>query len=66
MLYSLAANCSLYEEDDQPPQINVGSEREPRMMGPAEAWRDFYARNLVDRFGADAAAGHPRRHRRRR
>jgi hypothetical protein len=55
MLYSLAANCSLYEEADQPPQLNVGSDREPRMVAPAEAWRDFYARNLVGRVGADVA-----------
>ena len=51
-LYSLAANCSLYEEDDQPPRLNVGSEREPRMVSSTEAWRDFYARNLVEQFDA--------------
>lgn len=52
-LYGLAANCSLYEEDDQPSQLNVGSEYEPRMVNVAEAWRDFYARTLVDNLSAD-------------
>lgn len=53
-LYGLAANCSLYEEDEQPPQLNVGSEREPRMVSVVEAWRDFYGRTLIQNLGADA------------
>jgi hypothetical protein len=52
-LYSLAANCSLYEEDPQPARMNIGSVAEPMMVTTAVGWRDFYARHLLVRLGAD-------------
>jgi hypothetical protein len=56
-LYSLAANCSLYEEDPQPARMNIGSAAEPMMVTAAEGWRDFYARHLLVQRGRRRRAG---------
>jgi hypothetical protein len=55
MLYSLAINCRLWEQDRQPALLNVGSPAETRMVRPAEAWRGYYARTLVEKLDADVA-----------
>jgi hypothetical protein len=38
-----ARNCLLYERDDGPPLLNVGSVTEPRRIPRAEAWQHAYA-----------------------
>lgn len=52
-LYSLAASCRLQEDDPQPPRLNVGTHDDPRMVDHVEAWRDYYARTLVEKLGAE-------------
>jgi len=54
-LFSLVANCSLYEEDPQPAQMNIGTATEPRMVASSEGWRDYYARYLIQDLDADLA-----------
>ncbi|MEK6438950.1 hypothetical protein [Pseudonocardia sp. T1-2H] len=59
--WSLAANCVLYERDPGPTLLNVGSADEPRYLPRAQAWRDSYARFLLERLDADhlrTAAAH--------
>jgi hypothetical protein len=51
--WSLAANCVLYESDPGPAMLNVGSVAEPRYLPRAQAWRDSYARFLLERLDAD-------------
>lgn len=48
-----AINCSLYEEDPGPAQLNIGSRTEPLMVSRREAFRDFYAHVLLEDLGAD-------------
>lgn len=48
-----AANCSLYEEDPDPPYVNIGSPIEPVVVSRTEAYRDLYARLLLLDFDAD-------------
>ena len=55
MAWSLAANCLLYEEDPGPAEVNVASDAEPRMVPRREAWRDYYARYLLNELDADLA-----------
>jgi hypothetical protein len=52
LVWSLAANCRLYEDDPGPRQLNVGSATEPRYVPRSEALRDLYASQLV--LGVDA------------
>jgi len=52
LAWSLAANCRLYEEDPGPPEVNVGSDTEKRLVSRTDAWRDYYARQLL--LGLDA------------
>lgn len=42
-----AINCRLYEEDQQPSLLNIGTTTEPNMVPVVEAWRGFYARSLT-------------------
>ncbi|MHA6795915.1 hypothetical protein ACVGVM_20715 [Pseudonocardia bannensis] len=53
--WSLAANCVLYERDPGPALLNVGSADEPRYLPRTQAWRDSYARFLLERLDADHA-----------
>ncbi|UGT97760.1 hypothetical protein LTQ55_03750 [Mycobacterium intracellulare] len=50
-----AANCSLYEDDDGPAQLNISSHLEPHVVSRVEAFRDLYSRLLLEELGADAA-----------
>lgn len=49
-----AANCSLYEDDDRPAQLNIASHLEPHFVSRVEAFRDLYSRLLLEELGADA------------
>ncbi|KEP40957.1 hypothetical protein LAUMK4_05904 [Mycobacterium persicum] len=51
----LAANCSLYEKDPGPAQLNIASRIEPHFVSRVEAFRDLYTRLLLEQFDADAA-----------
>jgi hypothetical protein len=53
LVWSLAANCRLYEDDPGPRELNVGSATEPRYVPRSEALRDLYARQLVLGVEAD-------------
>ncbi len=53
-LWSLASNCGLYEADPQPAMQNVGTRAEPLMVTALEAWRDYYARWVIQQLDADA------------
>jgi hypothetical protein len=55
LIWSLACNCLLHEEDPGPNSINIGSQIEPKMVSRGQAWRDLYARLLAERVGADIA-----------
>ncbi|GAB4960157.1 hypothetical protein MAHJHV55_10380 [Mycobacterium avium subsp. hominissuis] len=50
-----AANCSLYEDDDGPAQLNIASHLEPHFVSRVEAFRDLYSRLLLEELDADAA-----------
>ena len=50
-----AANCSLYEDDDGPAQLNIASHLEPHFVSRVEAFRDLYSRLLLEELEADAA-----------
>ena len=50
-----AANCSLYEDDDGPAQLNIASHLEPHFVSRVEAFRDLYLRLLLEELDADAA-----------
>jgi hypothetical protein len=50
-----AANCSLYEDDDGPAQLNIASHLEPHFVSRVEAFRDLYSRLLLEALDADAA-----------
>ena len=50
-----AANCSLYEDDDGPVQLNIASHLEPHFVSRVEAFRDLYSRLLLEELGADTA-----------
>lgn len=50
-----AANCSLYEGDDEPAELNIASRREPHFVSRVEAFRDLYSRLLLEELDADAA-----------
>ena len=50
-----AANCSLYEEDDGPAQLNIASHLEQHFVSRVEAFRDLYSRLLLDELDVDAA-----------
>jgi hypothetical protein len=52
-VWGLACNCLLYEEDPGPATLNVGTETEPKMVPRRQAWRELYARFLVDSLDAD-------------
>ena len=49
-----AANCSLYEDDDGPVQLNIASHLEQHFVSRVEAFRDLYSRLLLEELGADA------------
>jgi len=49
--WSYAANCSLYEEDPGPPELNIGSSLEPHWVSRVEAFRDLYAHLLLEQLG---------------
>jgi len=55
LTWSYAANCSLYEEDDGPAELNIGSSLEPHWVSRVEALRDLYAHLLLEELGADPA-----------
>jgi len=55
LAWSYAANCSLYEEDPGPAELNIGSSLEPHWVSRAEAFRDLYAHLLLEQLGADPA-----------
>lgn len=55
LVWSLACNCLLYEEDPGPSSINIGSRTEPKMVGSSQAWRELYARLLTEQVQADVA-----------
>ena len=50
-----AANCRLYENDPGPAELNIASRIEPMWVSRAEAFRDLYARLLLEELDADAA-----------
>ena len=50
-----AANCRLYENDPGPAELNIASRLEPMWVSRAEAFRDLYARLLLEELDADAA-----------
>lgn len=50
-----AANCSLYEDDDGPVQLNIASHLEQHFVSRVEAFRDLYSRLLLEELDADAA-----------
>ena len=52
-MWSLACNCLLYEGDSGPAQLNIGSEIEPKMVDRQQAWRELYARLLIEQVDAD-------------
>jgi hypothetical protein len=52
-VWSLACNCLLYETDPGPDQLNVGTTVEPKMLPRRTAWRELYARLLVERLETD-------------
>lgn len=53
LAWTYATNCSLYEEDPGPSELNIGSSLEPRLVTRAEAFRDLYAHLLLEDLGAD-------------
>lgn len=55
LAWSYAANCSLYEEDPGPAELNIGSSLEPHLVSRVEAFRDLYAHLLLEQLGADPA-----------
>ncbi|MGV9836642.1 hypothetical protein ACWDUL_20975 [Nocardia niigatensis] len=55
MLWGLAANCTLYEEDPGPSHLNIASHVEPMPVPRKQAWRDFYARRLIAELGGNLA-----------
>jgi hypothetical protein len=55
LAWSYATNCLIYEEDPGPPQLNVGSPGEPKMVPRREAWRELYSRLLIEGVDADEA-----------
>ncbi|HUH69964.1 MAG TPA: hypothetical protein VLZ05_14575 [Mycobacterium sp.] len=55
LVWLYAANCSLYEEDDGPAELNIGSSLEPRWVSRVEAFRDLYAHLLLEQLAADPA-----------
>lgn len=48
-----AANCSLYEQDEGPAELNVGSSLEPYWVSRVEAFRDLYTHLLLEQLDAD-------------
>lgn len=53
LLRVLAINCRLYESDPQPSSQNIGASVEPLMVSKNDAWRGYYARDLVVELAAD-------------
>jgi hypothetical protein len=53
LAWTYAANCSLYEEDSGPSELNIGSNLEPHLVSRAEAFRDLYAHVLLEQLDAD-------------
>lgn len=51
--WTCAINCRLYEQDPGPAELNIGSELEPHMISRGEAFRDFYARVLLQDVRGD-------------
>jgi hypothetical protein len=45
--WSYAWNCLLYENDPGPAQLNVGTDREPRLVPRSEAWQHAYAMQVL-------------------
>jgi hypothetical protein len=50
-----ARNCLLYETDRGPALLNVGSEREPRLIPRSEAWQHAYAMQVLVKCNGDHA-----------
>jgi hypothetical protein len=55
LAWCCAANCSLYEDDPGPAELNIGSTIEPHWVSRIEAFRDLYAHLLIEHLGADPA-----------
>lgn len=53
LAWSFAANCSLYEEDPGPAELNIGSAVESHMVSRVDAFRDLYARLLLEQLGGE-------------
>jgi hypothetical protein len=53
--WSCAANCLSYENDPGPAELNIGSASEPHMVSRSYAWRDFYARLLINQLDGSHA-----------
>lgn len=53
LVWTFAANCSLYEEDPGPAELNIGSALEPHMVSRADAFRDLYAHLLLEQLGGE-------------